>query len=96
MYTDEPIGEEFNYFYIKYNAENTSDQDVSFSGISEIVLFADGKQEKIDVAYDWKDFINSDEAQDPDYYGAISKVGEVGVVIKTDPSKVEKSTCGFK
>ncbi|WP_176294598.1 hypothetical protein [Planococcus glaciei] len=90
MYTDEPIGEEFNYFYIKYNAENTSDQDVSFSGISEIVLFADGKQEKIDVAYDWKDFINSDEAQDPDYYGAISKVGEVGVVIKTDPSKVEK------
>lgn len=90
MYTDEPIDEEFNYFYIKYNAENTSDQDVSFSGISEIVLFADGKQEKIDVAYDWKDFINSDEAQDPDYYGAISKVGEVGVVIKTDPSKVEK------
>lgn len=90
MYTDEPIGEEFNYIYIKYNAENTSDQDVSFKGINEIVVFAEGKQEKIDVAYDWKDFIDYDEAQDPDYYGAISKAGEIGVVIKTDPSKVEK------
>lgn len=90
MYTDEPIGEEFNYFYIKYTAENTSDQDVIFNGINEVVLFAEGKQEKIDVAYDWKDFIDYDEAQDPDYYGAVSKEGEVGVVIKTDPAKVEK------
>lgn len=90
MFTDEPIGSEFNYFYIKYNAENTSDQDVSFTGINEIVLFAEGKQEKIDVAYDWKDFIDYDEAQDPDFYGAVSKAGEVGVVIQTDPAKVEK------
>ncbi len=90
MYTDEPIGAEFNYFYIKYTAENTSDQDVTFSGINEIVLFSEGKQEKIDVAYDWKDFIDYDEAQDPDYYGAVSKAGEIGVVIKTDPTKVEK------
>ncbi|CEG23775.1 hypothetical protein BN1080_02780 [Planococcus massiliensis] len=90
MYTDEPIGSEFNYFYVKYNAENTSDQDVSFNGISEIVLFSEGKQEKIDIATDWKDFIDYDEAQDPDYYGAVSKSGEVGVVIKTDPAKVEK------
>lgn len=90
MFTDEPIGSEFNYFYIKYNAENTSDQDVSFRGINEIVLFAEGKQEKIDVAYDWKDFIDYDEAQDPDFYGAVSKAGEVGVVIQTDPAKVEK------
>ena len=90
MYTDEPIGSEFNYFYVKYNAENTSDQDVTFDGINEIVLFAEGKQEKIDIASDWKDFIDYDEAQDPDYYGAISKAGEVGVVIKTDPAKVEK------
>lgn len=90
MYTDEPIGAEFNYFYIKYTAENTSDQDVTFSGINEIVLFSEGKQEKIEVAYDWKDFIDYDEAQDPDYYGAVSKAGEVGVVIKTDPAKVEK------
>lgn len=90
MYTDEPIGSEFNYFYIAYTAENTSDQDVTFSGINEIVLFSEGKQEKIDVAYDWKDFIDYDEAQDPDYYGAVSKAGEIGVVIKTDPAKVEK------
>lgn len=90
MYTDEPIGSEFNYFYVKYNAENTSDQDVSFDGISEIVLFSEGKQEKIDIATDWKDFIDYDEAQDSDYYGAVSKSGEVGVVIKTDPAKVEK------
>ena len=90
MYTDEPIGEEFNYFYIKYNAENTADQDITFSGINEIVLFSDGKQEKIDIAYDWKDFIDYDEAQDADYYGAISKEGEVGAVIQTDPAKVEK------
>lgn len=90
MYTDEPIGAEFNYFYIKYTAENTSDQDITFSGINEIVLFSEGKQEKIDVAYDWKDFIDYDEAQDPDYYGTVSKEGEVGVVIKTDPTKVEK------
>ncbi|WP_157073444.1 hypothetical protein [Planococcus rifietoensis] len=90
MYTDEPIGAEFNYFYIKYTADNTSDQDVTFSGINEIVLFSEGKQEKIEVAYDWKDFIDYDEAQDPDYYGAVSKAGEVGVVIKTDPAKVEK------
>ncbi|AQU78440.1 hypothetical protein [Planococcus faecalis] len=90
MYTDEPIGAEFNYFYIKYTAENTSDQDVTFSGINEIVLFSEGKQEKIEVAYDWKDFIDYDEAQDSDYYGAVSKAGEVGVVIKTDPTKVEK------
>lgn len=90
MYTDEPIGAEFSYFYIKYTAENTSDQDVTFSGINEIVLFSEGKQEKIDVAYDWKDFIDYDEAQDPDYYGAVSKAGEIGVIIKTDPTKVEK------
>lgn len=90
MYTDEPIGAEFNYFYIKYTTENTSDQDVNFSGINEIVLFSEGKQEKIEVAYDWKDFIDYDEAQDPDYYGAVSKAGEIGVVIKTDPTKVEK------
>lgn len=90
MYTDEPIGAEFNYFHIKYTAENTSDQDVNFSGINEIVLFSEGKQEKIEVAYDWKDFIDYDEAQDPDYYGAVSKAGEIGVVIKTDPTKVEK------
>lgn len=90
MYTDEPIGSEFNYFYIAYTAENTSDQDITFNGINEIVLFSEGKQEKIDVAYDWKDFIDYDEAQDPDYYGTVSKTGEVGVVIKTDPAKVEK------
>ncbi|TWT25284.1 hypothetical protein [Planomicrobium sp. CPCC 101110] len=90
MYANEPIGEEFNYFYIKYNAENTSDQDVTFNGIEEVVLFAEGKQEKIEVSNQWKDFIDYDEAQDPDYYGAVSKSGEVGVVIKTDPAKVEK------
>ncbi|MBT2569591.1 hypothetical protein [Planococcus sp. ISL-110] len=90
MYTDEPIGEEFNYFYIKYNAENTADQDITFRGINEIVLFSEGKQEKIDIAYDWKDFIDYDEAQDADYYGAVSKEGEVGAVIQTDPAKVEK------
>lgn len=90
MYTDKPIGEEFNYFYIKYNAENISDQDVTFNGINEVVLFAEGKQEKIDVAYDWKDFIDYDEAQDTDYYGTVNKAGEIGVVIHTDPAKVEK------
>lgn len=90
MYTDVPVGPEFNYFYVKYNAENTVDQDVTFNGISEIVLFAEGKQEKIDVALEWKDFIDYDEAQDGDYYGAVSKAGEVGVVIQTDPAKVEK------
>lgn len=90
MYTDEPIGDEFNYFYIKYDAENTADQDITFNGIEEVVLFAEGKQEKIEVSNQWKDFIDYDEAQDPEYYGAVSKVGEVGVVIKTDPAKVEK------
>lgn len=90
MYTDEPIDDEFYYFYIKFTAENTIEQDVAFIGINEIVLFAEGKQEKFDIAYDWKDFIDYDEAQDSDYYGPVSKDGEVGVVIKTDPSKVEK------
>lgn len=90
MYTDEPIDDEFYYFYIKFNAENTIEQDVAFIGINEIVLFAEGKQEKFDIAYDWKDFIDYDEAQDSDYYGPVRKDGEVGVVIKTDPSKVEK------
>ncbi|MGB6407710.1 MAG: hypothetical protein WBF39_09545 [Planococcus donghaensis] len=90
MYTDEPISDEFTYFYIKFHAENTIEQDVAFSGINEVVLFAEGKQEKFDIAYDWKDFIDYDEAQDADYYGPVSKEGEVGVVIKTDPAKVEK------
>ncbi|AIY04600.1 hypothetical protein Plano_0635 [Planococcus sp. PAMC 21323] len=90
MYTDEPIDDEFYYFYIKFTAENTIEQDVAFTGINEVVLFAEGKQEKFDIAYDWKDFIDYDEAQDSDYYGPVSKDGEVGVVIKTDPSKVEK------
>lgn len=90
MYTDEPIDDEFNYFYIKFNAENTIEKDVAFNGINEVVLFAEGKQEKFDIAYDWKDFIDYDEAQDADYYGPVSKDGEVGVVIKTDPAKVEK------
>ncbi|EMF47658.1 hypothetical protein B481_0662 [Planococcus halocryophilus Or1] len=90
MYTDEPVDDEFNYFYIKFNAENTIEKDVAFNGINEVVLFAEGKQEKFDIAYDWKDFIDYDEAQDADYYGPVSKDGEVGVVIKTEPSKVEK------
>ncbi|WP_162287873.1 DUF4878 domain-containing protein [Indiicoccus explosivorum] len=90
MYTDEIPNNSFTYFYIKFNAENTSDKDMTFNGINEVVLFSEGKQEKIDIYTDWKDFIDYDEAQDPDYYGAVSKEGEVGVVIKTDPAKVEK------
>ena len=89
-YVEEGVGEEFNYFYIKYNAENTSDKDFTFSGINEVVLFANGKQEKIDLRGGWEDFIDYDEGEDGDYYGKVSKEGEIGVVINTDPSEVDK------
>lgn len=36
------------------------------------------------------DFIDNDEDQDGEYYGKVKKQGEVGLVIKTDPSKVDK------
>ncbi|WP_211284554.1 LptM family lipoprotein [Rummeliibacillus pycnus] len=83
------VGSEFNYIYIKYNAENTSDKDFIFSGINKVVLFTDGKQETIDNSMGG-DFIDYDEDNDGEYYGKVKKQGEVGLVIKTDPSKVDK------
>jgi hypothetical protein len=53
-------------------------------------LFADGKQEKIDLFNGGEDFIDYDEGEDGGYYGKVSKEGEIGVVINTDPSKVDK------
>ncbi|RPJ96789.1 hypothetical protein CW357_03135 [Rummeliibacillus sp. TYF005] len=46
--TGKDVDSEFNYIYIKYNAENTSDKDFIFSGINKVILFSDGKQETID------------------------------------------------
>jgi hypothetical protein len=84
---EKEVGSEFNYLYVSYNAENTSDEDYEFSGISQVVLFANGKQEVLERSLD---FIDYDEDQDGAYYGKVNKDGEVGFVIDTDPSKVEK------
>ena len=84
---EKEVGSEFNYLYVSYNAENTSDEDYNFSGISQVVLFANGKQEVLESSLD---FIDYDEDQDGSYYGKVNKDGEVGFVINADPSKIEK------
>lgn len=84
---EKEVGSEFNYLYLSYNAENTSDEDYEFSGISQVVLFANGKQEVFERSLD---FIDYDEDQDGIYYGKVNKDGEVGFVIDADPSKIEK------
>lgn len=83
--SDKEVGNEFNYVYIKYNAENTSDEDYHFWGISEVVLFSEGKQEVID-----SDFIDYDEGAEPEYYGKVNKIGEVGMIFDAEPNKIEK------
>lgn len=87
--SEKEVGAEFNYLYIKYNAENTSDEDYNFSGINQVVLFSDGKQENIDNSVS-VDFIDYDEDEDGAYYGKVNKEGEMGFVINTDPEKVDK------
>ncbi len=87
FYSDKEVGDEFNYLYVSYNAENTSEEDISFGGIREVVLFAEGKQEVIESH---EDFIDYDEGHDGDYYGKVNKDGEAGFIFETDPNKVEK------
>lgn len=87
--SEKDISSEFNYLYVKYNAENTSDEDFIFSGITEAVIFSQGKQEKLEYVPNL-DFIDYDEAEDDSFYGKVNKEGEVGLVIDTDPSMVEK------
>ena len=84
---EKEVGSEFNYLYVSYNAENTSDEDYEFSGISQVVLFANGKQEVLERSLD---FIDYDEDHDGAYYGKVNKDGEVGFVIDADPSQIEK------
>lgn len=86
-WAEKEVGDTFNYFYIKYNAENTSEEDYSFSGVNKVVLFAEGKQEVLDGSLD---FIDYDEDQNGEYYGKVTKEGEVGFVFDTDPDKIEK------
>lgn len=87
--SEKEVGSEFNYLYINYTAENTSDKDFDFGGITEAVVFSEGKQERLGADTD-TDFIDSDEDADGKYYGKVTKEGEVGFVLDTDPSKVDK------
>ncbi|SFE53810.1 hypothetical protein [Alteribacillus iranensis] len=88
MTTDKEVGEELEYIYINYTAKNTSEEDITFYGIQEAVVFADGKQEKVDLAM--SDFIDYDEAEDSEYYGKVHKEGEQGAVFSTPLADVEK------
>ncbi|MDN4525506.1 hypothetical protein [Fictibacillus fluitans] len=87
--SEKEIGSDFNYLYIKYLAENTSDKDYNFTAIKEAVVFADGKQERLD-AEAGTDFIDYDEDNDGVFYGKVNKEGEVGLVIDSDPEKIDK------
>ncbi|MDM5338490.1 DUF4878 domain-containing protein [Fictibacillus enclensis] len=89
LISDKEIGNEFNYLYIKYLAENTSDKDYIFNAIKEAVVFSDGKQERLEVD-SGLDFIDYDEDNDGVFYGKVNKEGEVGLVIDSDPTKVDK------
>ncbi|MCQ6268795.1 hypothetical protein M1K46_24830 [Fictibacillus sp. WQ 8-8] len=89
MVSEKEIGIEFNYLYIKYLAENTSDKDYNFTAIKEAVVFADGKQERLEVE-SGLDFIDYDEDNDGVFYGKVNKEGEVGLVIDSDPDKIDK------
>lgn len=87
--TDKEIGNEFNYVYVKYSGQNTSEKDITFNGFTQAILFSEGKQESIDNSAGG-DFIDYDEDEDGEYYGKVTKQGEVGFIMNTDPSKVEK------
>ncbi|MCK1982254.1 MULTISPECIES: hypothetical protein [Peribacillus] len=81
----------FNYMDIKYKVENTVDETYIFTGIQEVAWVIDGKQEQIDIFNDEKDFILDDEENDGgEYLGKVNKKGEVGVIIKSDPTKIKK------
>ncbi|MGE7650462.1 hypothetical protein ACQKM1_22205 [Peribacillus frigoritolerans] len=81
----------FNYMDIKYKVENTVDDTYIFTGIHEVAWVVDGKQEQIDIYNDEKDFIIDDEENDGgEYLGKVNKDGEVGVIIKSDPTKIKK------
>ncbi|WP_338472628.1 hypothetical protein R4Z10_07780 [Niallia sp. XMNu-256] len=87
--TEKEIGTEFEYLYIKFNAENTSDEDVDFQAIQEVTVFANGKQETVDsLNYD---FIDYDEYADgAAFYGKVNKDGEIGLTFDTKLQDVEK------
>ncbi len=71
------VGDTLDYLQIKYSAENTSDANVSFLGISTITT---NTGQQIEVSFD--DFILDDEMQMSDYLGKVRKEGLLGVPVK--------------
>jgi hypothetical protein len=76
---------EITYLEVNYEAENTSDKNIQWNGISKIVL---DNGEQLDAQ---KDFLWENEDSDVTYYGKVKKEGAVGLIIKGKPEDIHKA-----
>lgn len=71
------VGDTLDYIQIQYSAENTSDQNIIFGGISTITT---NTGQQIEVAL--TDFLLDDDMQMSDYLGKVKKEGLLGVPVE--------------
>ncbi|PED93900.1 hypothetical protein CN540_18955 [Bacillus toyonensis] len=84
------LPEDLHYIQIQYSVENTSDQNVDFSGLDKVVL---NNGEQLNAI--GNDFIWEKEDNDSKFYGKVKKEGSVGLFIKGKPEEITSAKLIF-
>ncbi|MGE7885600.1 hypothetical protein [Bacillus sp. NPDC094077] len=84
------LPKDLNYIQIQYSVENTSDQNVDFSGLDKVVL---NNGEQLNAL--GNDFIWEKEDNDSKFYGKVKKEGSVGLFIKGKPEEITSAKLIF-
>lgn len=83
IFVEKEITDPTNYIQISYIAENKTDENVGWSGMSHIVL---SNGEQIEIS---SNTLSEGSESDPDFYGKVKKESYIGVPFQGEPGELE-------